>query len=78
MPYASEKIMAEVSGHTSKHVNVNNIFHDINSILHTVHSMVGILLKVINVFIGENLASFTVTSISSIWKSTKKKNSKTR
>ena len=34
--------------------------------------MGGILLKVINVFHGENLALFTVTSIHSIRKSTKK------
>ena len=36
IPRASEKIiMAKVSGHISKHVNVINIIHDVNSTLHS-------------------------------------------
>ena len=68
MARASRKtIMADVSRHTNEHVNFVKIFHDVTS-----YSMAGILLKVINVFHGEDLALFTVTSIHSIWKSTKK------
>ena len=58
--------MAEISVRTSERVNVTNILLDVNSILYTVHPMARILLKVINVFCGENLAVFTVTSIHSI------------
>ena len=68
--------MAEVSRHTSEPVNAINIFHNVNSILYTAHPMMAkILLKVINVFRGECLALFTVTSIR---KSTKNRNSETR
>ena len=65
--------MADVSGHTSELVSFVNIFLDVTS-----YSMAGILLKVINVFRGEELALFTVTSIHSIRKSTKNRNSETR
>ena len=65
----SEKIiMAKASGHISKHVNVINVFHYVNSILYTVPR---ILLKVSNVFLRENLPLFTVTSIHSIQKKKK-------
>ena len=37
-----------------------------------IHTKARILLKVFNVYRSENLALFTVTSICSIWKSTKK------
>ena len=41
MPCTSEKIiMAEVSGQTSKNVNVKNVFHNANSILYTAHPAV--------------------------------------
>ena len=74
MACASRKtIMADVSGHTSEHVNLVNIFLDVTS-----YSMAGILLKVINVFRGEDSALFTVTRIRSILKSTKNRNSETR
>ena len=64
MTCTSEKIIiAEVSRHTSDHVNVINIFYDINSILHRAHGILGVLLKTINVFCGENLALLTVISI---------------
>ena len=64
MTCTSEKIIiAEVSRHTSDHVNVINIFYDITSILHRAHGILGVLLKTINVFCGENLALFTVISI---------------
>ena len=40
MSCALEKIlMVEASGHTSKRVNLVNVFHDVNLILYTVHSM---------------------------------------
>ena len=55
--------MAEVSGHTSEKVYVIKLFHNINSILHTTRPKARILLKVINVSHGENLALFTVNSI---------------
>ena len=61
-----EIVMAEVSRHISVHVNVINVFHDVNSVLHTVtsiHPKVDILLKVSNPFCSEELALFTVTSI---------------
>ena len=60
--------MAKASGHISKHVNVINVFHYVNSILYTVPR---ILLKVSNVFLRENLPLFTVTSIHSIQKKKK-------
>ena len=62
--------MAKASGHISKHVNVINVFHYVNSILYTVPR---ILLKVSNVFLRENLPLFTVTSIHSIQKKKKQK-----
>ena len=37
--------MVEVSGHENEHLNVIDVFHDVNSILHTVtniHTKVGI------------------------------------
>ena len=78
MSCASEKIlMAEVSGHISVLVNVINVFHDVNSVLHTVtsiHPKVEILLKVSNTFCSEYLALFTVTSIHIIRKSAKSRN----
>ena len=65
----SEKIiMAKASGHISKHVNVINVFHYVNSILYTVPR---ILLKVSNVFLRENSPLFTETSINSTQKKKK-------
>ena len=67
----------EVSGHISVLVNVINVFHDVNSVLHTVTSIypkVEILLKVSNTFCSEYLALFTVTSIHIIRKSAKSRN----
>ena len=72
----SEKIiMAKASGHISKHVNVINVFHYVNSILYTVPR---ILLKVSNVFLRENLPLFTVTSIHRIQKKKKNRNPETK
>ena len=65
-----ENIMAEVSGH--KRACRYYVFHGVNSIFYTitnVYHKFRILLNVINVFCGENLALFTVTSIHSIPKS---------
>ena len=49
MPCASEQIiMGEVSGHISEHVNVINVFPDINAMLYTlakIHPKAEILLK---------------------------------
>ena len=77
MQCGSEKIIkAEVSGHASEHVNIIHVFHDINSILYTITNIPsnpGILLKVSHVFRSGNLPFFTLTSIHSIRKSTKKK-----
>ena len=53
--------MAEVS----KHVNVINVFHDVNSILYgvnNIYSKARIFPKVISVFYGRNLALSTLTS----------------
>ena len=81
MPCALEKtIMVEVSGHVSKLVNVIFVFQDVSSVLCTVttiHPKVRMLQKVITVFQHENLALFTVTSICSIRKSTKHRDSET-
>ena len=58
--------MAEVSGYISEHVNVIDVFLDVNSILYTVtniHPKAGISLKLIDVFHSENFALFTVTNI---------------
>ena len=64
--------MAEVSGHTSKDVNVTNVFHDVNSILCTAYLVARHLPKVINVSHVENLDLLTVTSIHSIRKNRKR------
>ena len=67
--------MVEVSGHENEHLNSIDVFHDVNSILHTVtniHIKAGILLKVFNLFCSENFALFKVTSIHSIRKSAKR------
>ena len=64
--------MAEVIGHINEHVNVIDVFHDVNSILHTVtniHTKARILLKVFNLFHSDNFALFKVTSIHSVRKS---------
>ena len=75
MSCASEKIiMVEVSGQTSGCY----VFRDVNSILFTAHPMTVIWLNVLNVFHGEKSALFTVTSIHSIPKSTKNRNSETK
>ena len=66
--------MAEVSGHLSEHVNIINVFPDVNSILCTVTNIypkARILLKFFNVFLSENAALFMEMSISSIRKFTK-------
>ena len=65
-------IMAEVSGHTSKDVNVTNV----NSILCTAYLVAKHLLKVINVSHRENLDLLTVTSIHSIRKNRKRETPK--
>ena len=67
--------MAEVIRHINEHVNVIDVFHDVNSILHTVtniHTKARILLKVFNLFHSDNFALFKVTSIHSVRKSTRK------
>ena len=51
---SEEIIMVEAGGHTKEH----DVFHDLNS----PYPMTAILIKVINVFLSENLALFTVTS----------------
>ena len=65
-------MMSEVSRDISEHVNVINVFHDINStsMKNGNQNLLwgNILLKVINVFRGENLTLFTVTTIHSIQK----------
>lgn len=69
-------IMPEVSGY-----NAFNVFLDKNSVLYTVTNIywkARILLKVILEFCSENCALFMVTSIHSIWTSTKNKNFETR
>ena len=75
IPCASEEIiLAEVSGHLSEHVNIINVFPDVNSILCTVTNIypkARILLKFFNVFLSENAALFMEMSISSIRKFTK-------
>ena len=66
--------MVEVSGHLSEHVNIINVFPDVNSILCTVTNIypkARILLKLFNVFLSENAALFMEMSISSIRKFTK-------
>ena len=65
-------IMAEVSGHTSKDVNVTNV----NLILCTAYLVARHLLKVINVSHRENLDLLTVTSIHSIRKNRKRQTPK--
>ena len=73
--------MAEVIGHINEHVNVIDVFHDVNSILHTVtniHTKARILLKVFNLFHSDNFALFKVTSIHSVRKSTRKTRRKTK
>ena len=70
--------MVGVSRHISEHVNVINNFHDVNSFLHTTHPITRILLKILNVLRGKNEALFMVSSIHSIGKSTKNRNSGTR
>ena len=73
--------MAEVIGHINEHVNVIDVFHDVNSILHTVtniHTKARILLKVFNLFHSDNFALFKVTSIHSVRKSTRKTKNPTK
>ena len=59
------------------HSNKLDLFHDVNSILYTGYPLVGILRKVLKIFLGENLDFSTVTNIRCIWNSRKNKNSKT-
>ena len=76
--------MAEASGHISEHVNVINVIYDVNSISYTatnIHpkaGILGMLLKVINVFRSENLALFIVSSINSTRKNTENRSFETR
>ena len=57
IPYTLEKIiMAEVSKHIIKHVNVINVLHDVNSILYTVtniHPKAEIFLKLSMLYAGK-------------------------
>ena len=73
--YALQKIIiAEVSGHISKHVNIIKVFHDGNSkpkLVTNIHLKTRILLKVVNVFRSDNLTLFMVAGIHSIQKCTK-------
>ena len=62
MPCASEKIiMAELSRHISEHLNVINVFHDVNSILYTVtntHPDTGIIPRFCSAnYSGETIAT---------------------
>ena len=72
---ALEKIvMVEVSGHTSKHVIVISVFHDVNSTLWKVTSInhkAEVLLKVDNGLYNVNVTLFMGTSILNIPKSTR-------
>ena len=80
MPCASDKIIiAEVSDDANSKWECECFKYfswcKLNLIQGKTHA--GVLLKV-DVSYGENLALFTVTSIHSLWKSTKNKNSETR
>ena len=68
--------MAKVSEHTNEHVNVLNVFYDLKSYTRRTPSRE--FTKLINVFRGENLTLFTVTSIRNIRKGAKNRNSETR
>ena len=66
--------MVEVSGHTSKHVIVISVFHDVNSTLWKVTSInhkAEVLLKVDNGLYNVNVTLFMGTSTLNIPKSTR-------
>ena len=70
--------MADGREYVSEHMNIKIVFYDVNLVLYRVHPMVRVLLKLVNVFHGENFVLFMLTSIHNILKSTKNKNSETR
>ena len=64
-------IMVHTRTHVSEHLNVINIFHDVNSSLYRatktkIHIKAGLLLKGINLFRNENLTLLKLTNLHSI------------